>query len=331
MLDSGTRVRFGGLVVHSRSRLAGTAPLGLALGLLATPAWGQVYTVSADEVGALPTAYQKRNNWRYYGDYRHTTMIASGSDPLACNESPCLDDGEPGDVGPDLTRGGTATATVSNMVPGTYRIELRYNQTVNRSTAVPWSATSDAADDNQRSGSLDQKNTAPGTDHWLVLGGSGQDPVAVASSLTFVFGSATTTFNGSLSYGGIRLQRTGDLPPAGEGGAGGEGGGVGGGDSGGGGEAGGGEAGGGEDGGGGGADPGEGSPGGWTGRAPSDAADPDEDAAMGMEGMVSCSAAPRAGRFPGALASLFGLLFALGSVRRRRRPLGARRDPSRAA
>lgn len=167
----------------------------------------QSYTVSVAESGPLATVYEKRFNWRYYNDYRHTTMVASDENPLWCKESPCLDDGEPGEQGPDATRGDTATATVGDMQPGTYQIELRYNQTANRATSVPWSVTTDAATNNTRSGTLDQRGTTPGAGKWLELGNTSTDPILVASSLTFVFGSTTKMFNGSLSYGGIRLTR----------------------------------------------------------------------------------------------------------------------------
>lgn len=185
----------------------------LLLVVWASPALAQQYVVTVDESGDSPTSYEKRNNWRYYGDYRHTTMVADPNDPLACQESPCLDDGEPGDKGPDATRGGTASATLPGMTPGKYRLELRYNQTQNRSTSVPWKITSDAAGNNMLSGKLDQKNTATGPDKWLVLGQSDQSPIEVQSSVTFVFGSATAKFDGSLSYGGIRLVKTGELDP----------------------------------------------------------------------------------------------------------------------
>ncbi|MCC6897730.1 MAG: hypothetical protein IT377_02085 [Polyangiaceae bacterium] len=177
----------------------------------AAPALAQQYVVSVSETGPLPTAYEKRNNWRFYGDYRHTTMMADSSNPLACQESPCLDDGEPGDKGPDGTRGGTATAQVPGMAPGKYRLELRYNQTANRSTAVPWKVSSDAASNNALSGTLDQKNTPTDSSKWLVLGQTDKSPIAVQSSVTFVFGSATVKFSGSLSYGGIRLVKIAEL------------------------------------------------------------------------------------------------------------------------
>jgi len=188
------------------------ARLVLAFSLLPTAASAQQYTVSVEETGALPTVYQKRHNWRYLTGYRHTTMVASSTDPNACAESPCLDDGEPGDQPPDSSRGGTATATVSNMERGTYRLALRYNQTNNRCTAVPWTVSTDATENNERSGSLDQRHTAPNANNWLTLGETGQSPLAVQSTLTFVLGDMTTTFDGSLSYGGIRLTKIADLP-----------------------------------------------------------------------------------------------------------------------
>jgi hypothetical protein len=196
------------------------ALLGAAVGVM-TPAvvFGQSTTVSVEESGPLPTIYTKRFNWRILSGYRHTTMVASSTDPLACEESPCLDDGEPGDQGPDGTRGGTASAAVGGMDPGAYQLELRFNQTENRATSVPWSVVTDAAANNARSGTLDQRNTTPGAGNWLVLGNSTADPIQVASTLTFVLGSDAATFNGSLSYGGIRLLKVAE-------GTGGSGGGV---------------------------------------------------------------------------------------------------------
>jgi hypothetical protein len=183
----------------------------------------QTYQVSVEESGGLPTAYTKRFNWRYYLTvYRHTTMVPKAGSPTLCSESACLDDDLPGGgLPPDSTRGGTATAIVSGMVPGKYRLELRYNQTVNRTTSVPWKIDTDAAANKSRSGNLDQRNTTPGTGNWLVLGQSGQDPIEVEGSATFVFGSNAITFNGSLSYGGIRLVRVGALLPPSDAGAGG--------------------------------------------------------------------------------------------------------------
>lgn len=193
--------------------------LVLAGTFILTPnrAFAQTYQVSVEESGALPTAYTKRFNWRYYLTvYRHTTMVPKAGAPTLCSESACLDDNlSGGGLPPDLTRGGTATATVSGMTPGKYRLELRYNQTVNRTTSVPWKIDTDAATNESRSGNLDQRNTTPGTGNWLVLGQSGQSPIDVQSSAKFTFGSDTITFNGSLSYGGIRLVRVGPLvPPA---------------------------------------------------------------------------------------------------------------------
>jgi len=100
------------------------------------------------------------------------------------------------------------------MSPGRYRFELRYNQTPNRTTAVPWSVVTDAALDNTRSGSLNQRDTAPGASNWLVLGNSDQSPVLVESTATLMFGSDATTFNGSLSYGGVRWVKVADVTPA---------------------------------------------------------------------------------------------------------------------
>ncbi|MBK8999727.1 MAG: hypothetical protein IPM35_28760 [Myxococcales bacterium] len=179
----------------------------------------QTYEVSAEETGALPTVYTKRFNWRYYLTvYRHTTMIPTPNTNL-CSESPCLDDNLPGGgLPPDGTRGGTASAQVSGMSAGTYRLEIRYNQTINRATSVPWKITTDAASNSSRSGNLDQKNTTPGAGNWLVLGQTGQNPIHVESSASFAFGSDTIMFNGSLSYGGIRLVRLGPLPTPSDGG-----------------------------------------------------------------------------------------------------------------
>jgi hypothetical protein len=81
-----------------------------------------------------------------------------------------------GGLPPDLTRGGTATATVSGMTPGKYRLELRYNQTANRTTSVPWKIDTDAATNESRSGNLDQRNTTPGPDNWRILGQTVQAP-----------------------------------------------------------------------------------------------------------------------------------------------------------
>jgi hypothetical protein len=177
----------------------------------ASPALAQEYVVSVAETAPLPTAYEKRNNWRYYGDYRHTTMLADPNNPLACMESPCLDDGEPGDKGPDLTRGGSATAEV----PGCSRALTGAQAQPDRESLDLRAGRSRATLEQQSlSGTLDQKNTTAGSDKWLVLGQSETDPLDVQSSVTFVFGSASVTFNGSLSYGGIRLTKIGELSPA---------------------------------------------------------------------------------------------------------------------
>jgi hypothetical protein len=202
-----------------RDILVRMARFAIALGLVVsatlwpTCAEAQTYQVSVEETGPLPTVYTKRFNWRYLTGYRHTTMVPLAGSPTLCSESPCLDDDLPGGgLPPDLTRGGTARATVPGMSPGVYRLELRFNQTVNRATSVPWAITTDAATNESRSGALDQKNTAPGTGNWWVLGQTDQNPVSVKSTATFSFGSDTKTFNGSLSYGGIRLVRVGDEP-----------------------------------------------------------------------------------------------------------------------
>jgi len=195
------------------ARFAITLGFVAVAALWATGAEAQTYQVSVEETGTLPTVYTKRFNWRYLSGYRHTTMVALAGSPTLCSESPCLDDDLPGGgLAPDLTRGGTASATVPGMSPGVYRLELRFNQTVNRTTSVPWAITTDAATNESRAGNLDQKNTTPGAGNWWVLGQTDKNPVSVKSAATFVFGSDTKTFNGSLSYGGIRLVRVGDAP-----------------------------------------------------------------------------------------------------------------------
>lgn len=199
-------------------QIAMLASLG---GILVWPAAAdaQTYQVGVEESGPLSSQYTKRNNWRLLPDYRHTTMVANSGSPTLCSESPCLDDDLPGGGDPpDKTRGGTATAKVSGMSPGRYRIELRYNQTVNRTTAVPWAVNTDGVANNTRAGTLNQRETSPGASNWLVLDGSAQNPVDVVSTATFVFGSDSVTFNGSLSYGGVRLVKVADTtsPDAGD-------------------------------------------------------------------------------------------------------------------
>jgi hypothetical protein len=193
------------------------AAAGVLAGLGTDDALAQSYQVSVAESGvAYPTTYTKRYNWRYYGDLRHTTMVASDSDPKACGESACLDDGEPGDRGPDGTRGGTASSNVTGMAPGRYQIEMKCRRSDNRATSVAWSASTDAAINNSRQGNLDQRNdpaiSTATAGSWIVLGATDLSPVDVQGTLSFSFGAASG-LNGSLSYGGVRLTKVGDPTP----------------------------------------------------------------------------------------------------------------------
>ncbi|MBI5546543.1 MAG: hypothetical protein HY901_21895 [Deltaproteobacteria bacterium] len=189
--------------MKSRSRVARALIAVLALPGLAA---AQTYTTSIQETGPLSTTYTKRYNWRDWSDLRHTTMKCSPSVPNACEESPCLDDGEPGDRCPDSTRGGTATSTVPNIQPGKYKLELRFRESANRATSVPWKV-SDGANQVLASGTVDQHGAASEAVNWVVLGNSDTSPIEVGTSAILEFGSATKTFNGSLSYGGFRLTR----------------------------------------------------------------------------------------------------------------------------
>lgn len=211
-----------------RRSAAHASAVGMLLLLFAAPAHGQTYTVSVEESGVpYPTSYTKRFNWRYYGDLRHTTGIASSEDPYACAESPCLDDGEPGDQPPDGTRGGIASGSIGGMDPGQYTIEIKCRRSDNRATSVPWIVTTDAASNNQSQGTLDLRNdpaisTDP-TGSWFVVGDTGESPISVQGSLAFSFG-ANSGLDGSLSYGGLRATRVcplagvcspGDVQPCG--------------------------------------------------------------------------------------------------------------------
>lgn len=185
--------------------------LALLLQLAAVPlAQAQQYVVSEEENDARPTVYTLRNNWSQPPgrEYHNTTMIRDGT-TNACGEFPCLDDGEPGDLPPNGKRNGTATAVITGMVAGTYKIEFFFRQSDNRSTSVPWRITTDAASNNSRAANINQQDaTTWGTDEgWRILASSDVNPVAVTSRLTFVFGSDTLNFSGSISYGGIRATR----------------------------------------------------------------------------------------------------------------------------